>query len=40
MAMASAKTLVGDLREGLRRMPGPCALTAARYDDSPVGPYR
>ncbi|HEX8769865.1 MAG TPA: acetoacetate decarboxylase family protein, partial [Acidimicrobiales bacterium] len=20
--------------------PGPCAMTAARYDDSPVGPYR
>ena len=40
MAMASAKTLVGDLPDGLRRMPGPCAMTAARYDDSPVGPYR
>ena len=40
MATASAKTLVGDLPDGLRRMPGPCALTAASYDDSPVGPYR
>ncbi len=40
MAMASAKTLVGELPDGLRRMPGPCAITAARYDDSPVGPYR
>lgn len=40
MAMASAKTLVGELPDGLRRMPGPCVITAARYDDSPVGPYR
>ena len=40
LALASAKEPVGDLPEGLRRVPGPCSITAARYDDSPVGPYR
>lgn len=28
-----------DLPGDLHRLPGPCALTAARYQDSPVGPY-
>ena len=40
LALASAKQPLGDLAEGLRRVPGPCSITAARYDDSPVGPYR
>jgi len=40
MALASNRTPVGELPEGLGRMPGPCAVIAARYDDSPVGPYR
>ncbi len=40
MALASARVSVGDLPEGLGRLPGPCTVTAARYDDSPVGPYR
>lgn len=29
-----------DLPDGMHRLPGPCSLVAARYDDSPVGPYR
>jgi hypothetical protein len=40
MAMASARAGVGELPEGLGRIPGPCQVVAARYDDSPVGPYR
>jgi hypothetical protein len=40
MAVARARTPAGQLPEGLRPMPGPSTLTAARYDDSPVGPYR
>jgi acetoacetate decarboxylase len=40
MAAALAKTSVGELPDGLHRLPGPCTITAARYDDSPVGPYR
>jgi hypothetical protein len=40
LALASARQPVGDLPEGLGRIPGPCSITAARYDDSPVGPYR
>ena len=40
LALASASSLVGDLPDGLRGLPGPCSITAARYDDSPVGPYR
>ncbi len=40
MAIASAGPRPGDLPEGLGRLPGPCSITAARYDDSPVGPYR
>ena len=40
VALASVKEPLGDLPEGLRRVPGPCSITAARYDDSPVGPYR
>lgn len=40
LAMASPGRPVGDLPEGLARLPGPCSITAARYDDSPVGPYR
>jgi hypothetical protein len=40
LALASVKEPLGDLPEGLRRVPGPCSITAARYDDSPVGPYR
>ncbi|MDQ3896880.1 MAG: acetoacetate decarboxylase family protein [Actinomycetota bacterium] len=38
--MASPSVPLGELPEGLRRVPGPCQLVAARYDDSPVGPYR
>ena len=40
MAMASRTAPIGDLPEGLHRLPGPSPVTAARYDDSPVGPYR
>ena len=40
LALASVKEQLGDVPEGLRRVPGPCSITAARYDDSPVGPYR
>lgn len=40
MALARARAPVGDLPEELGRLPGPCTLSAARYDDSPVGPYR
>ena len=40
LALASPSSPVGDLPDGLGRLPGPCSITAARYDDSPVGPYR
>ena len=40
LTLASAKEPLGDLPEGLGRIPGPCSITAARYDESPVGPYR
>ena len=40
LALASVKEPLGDVPEGLSRVPGPCSITAARYDDSPVGPYR
>jgi hypothetical protein len=40
LALASVKEPLGDVPEGLRRVPGPCSITAARYDESPVGPYR
>lgn len=40
LALASVKESLGDLPDELHRVPGPCSLTAARYDDSPVGPYR
>lgn len=40
LALALAKQPLADVPEGLRRVPGPCSITAARYDDSPVGPYR
>ena len=40
MAAALAKSPVGELPDELRRVPGPCSIIAARYDDSPVGPYR
>ena len=40
LAFASVKQPLGDVPDGLRRVPGPCSITAARYDDSPVGPYR
>ena len=40
MGMASPSAPVGGLPEGLRGLPGPCCVTAGRYDDSPVGPYR
>jgi hypothetical protein len=40
LAFASVKQPLGDIPEGLRRVPGPCSITAARYDESPVGPYR
>ena len=38
--MGSSRARLGVLPDGLRRIPGPCQLVAARYDDSPVGPYR
>ena len=38
--MASRGPSLGELPEGLRHIPGPCQLVAARHDDSPVGPYR
>ena len=40
LALATASEPVGHLPDGLRRVVGPCSITAARYDDSPVGPYR
>jgi len=40
LALASVKEPLGDVPEDLRRVPGPCSITAARYDESPVGPYR
>ena len=40
VTMASPGAPLGDLPEGLRRLPGPAQVVAARYDDSPVGPYR
>jgi len=40
MGVASASPAPGDLPDGLRRLPGPCSITATRFDDSPVGPYR
>lgn len=40
LALASVKEPLSDVPDGLRRVPGPCSITAARYDDSPVGPYR
>lgn len=40
LALASLKEPLGDIPEGLRRVPGPCSITGARYDESPVGPYR
>jgi len=40
MAAALAKAPVGALPDGLRPIPGPSSITAARYDDSPAGPYR
>jgi hypothetical protein len=40
LALASVKETLGDLPDELHRVPGPSSITAARYDDSPVGPYR
>ena len=41
VAMVRPSAPLGDLpADDLRRIPGPCPVTAARYDDSPVGPYR
>jgi hypothetical protein len=41
MVGLAAGRLSGDeLPGGLRRLPGPSTLVAARYDESPVGPYR
>ena len=40
LALATVKQPLGDVPEGLRRVSGPCSITAARYDESPVGPYR
>ena len=40
MGVAAANPPPGDLPEGLGRLPGPCSITATRFDDSPVGPYR
>ena len=40
MGLAWAGAGPGELPVGLQRLPGPCSITAARFDDSPVGPYR
>ena len=40
MTMASPPAALGELPEGLKRLPGPWQIVASRYDDSPVGPYR
>lgn len=40
VALALVSQSVGEVPDGLRRLPGPCSITAARYDESPVGPYR
>ena len=40
MGVAPASPPPGDLPAGLGRLPGPCSITATRFDDSPVGPYR
>ena len=40
MGVAAASPAPGELPDGLRRIPGPCSITATRFDDSPVGPYR
>ncbi|MDQ4069500.1 MAG: acetoacetate decarboxylase family protein [Actinomycetota bacterium] len=40
VTVASPRPPLGELPDGLRRVPGPCQIVAARYDDSPVGPYR
>lgn len=38
--LAAGAPPAGDLPDGLDRLPGPCSITATRFDDSPVGPYR
>lgn len=40
IGLAAADPAPGELPVGLRRIPGPCSITATRFDDSPVGPYR
>lgn len=40
MYMALARPTPGGIPDGIGRLPGPCSLSATRFDDSPVGPYR
>lgn len=40
MALARVQSSPGSLPDGLRRLPGPCSISAERFDDSPVGAYR
>ncbi len=40
MALATARPAPGDLPDGIGRLPGPCSISATRFDDSPVGAYR
>ncbi len=40
MALATARPAPGELPDGIGRLPGPCSISATRFDDSPVGPYR
>ena len=40
MAVVPVRGRVGELPDGLGRLPGPLSLSGSRFDDSPVGPYR
>jgi Acetoacetate decarboxylase (ADC) len=40
VALVACPGSLGELPTGLARVPGPVLVVAARYDDSPVGPYR
>jgi hypothetical protein len=39
VCLARGGGLVGPVPSGVRRLPGPCLVVAARYTGSPVGPY-
>jgi len=40
IAVVGSRPGVGELPDGLGRLPGPFSLSGTRFDDSPVGPYR